>query len=141
MEGDQHEDAVARAGQILENRGFERKKNSDIRGKGGFAFPLMIFENGLRVQYTTDLYFVRGYSERLILEVDGQKAGQGHNTEHAKNRDRRRDQLFWDYFGIPTARLWTSELVGKGAFDDALIMKEINWQVNYWREHGHPPLK
>lgn len=142
-EGDPHVDAVARAKTILRLRDYHIFENSDDRGRGGYSFPEMIIRSSVGCQpkmWTADIYAERAF-QRMILEVDGQLPGQGHSTEHAKNRDHKRDQIFWDIFGIPTVRLWTSELVGKTAFDDGLIMKEVAFQLAFWREKGRPPLK
>ena len=138
-EGEQHEDAVARVKIMLRDRGHECPENSNERGERGFAFPALMID-GVISPFTADVLAIRGYW-RFIVEVDGQKPGQGHSSERAKAGDHRRDRIFWDYFGIPTVRLWTSELVGDGAFDDPMIMKEIDFQLGFWREYGRPPLK
>lgn len=140
-EGDQHIDAVARIKKVLADRGHQIYANSNERGIGGFAFPALVIENVVS-PFIADVYAERA-GLRFIVEVDGQEPGQGHNSSRAKAGDHRRDQIFWDNFGIPTVRFWTNDLVGKSGrfYEDSLIMKEIAFQIYHWHEFGRPSLK
>lgn len=139
-EGEPHEAAVARAKDILGRQmGWKILENSDKVGKGGFEFPTILID-GQPIQWTAD---VCGHTDgsRAIVEADSQEPGQGHNSAWAKSRDYRRDVFLYQYFGIRTVRLWTSELVGAGAMSDGLIIKEILFQLDFWERYGKPTLK
>lgn len=139
-EGEPHKDAVTRTKGILRGvMGWKILENSDERGKGGFQFPNILVE-GRMIQWTADIC-AHADGRRIIVEIDGQKPGQGHNSEYAKARDHRRSMFLYQFFGIRTVRLWVSELVGKGAMEDSLIIMEIVFQLNHWEQHGRPTLK
>lgn len=142
MEGKQHRQGVIVLQKIAEDQGWTIKRNCNERGLDGWKF----FEHGVKVDWQKALWSpivdcfvmipcVATFDGVIftsicptiphILEVNGMKSGQGHNSPHAVTSDQRRYAWFRDNLGILTTPFKTSELVGKDTLSKEQILEAI----------------
>lgn len=126
MEGSQHHNAVdIIKGFVTKNDGTVFENNND-RGLGGYKFPDMMTAKGIKV-WIADIY-AEINKRRIIIEIDGDKSGQGHFSPHNKADDDFRDELFLNVYGIPTLRYPTPWIVGEKPVTEAEFLRDVNWK-------------
>lgn len=124
-EGDSHKRSVSTLKELARAIGAKVLENhSDERGDKGWLFPKMTTEKGEK-QWKADVY-ISYHGRRVILESDGNKAGQGHFSVHNRNDDAFRDLTFGEQFGIPTVRYFTSWVKD---LTPANLREDIEWAI------------
>lgn len=93
------------------------------------GFMGALTERGIR-NYRLDVYLEprRADQPPLILEADGTKTGQGHNTKTDLAKMDLRDLYFWQTWGVKTLRIPVPDLVGKNKREPSLILSEMLYQ-------------
>jgi len=91
--------AVELGCKVLEN-------DSGPYGDKGWKFPTMVWSDGPKDRIA-DIY-LEYKGRRIIVEVNGEKSGQGHYSKDATNKDRLKERRWQEHFGIPTITVWTS---------------------------------
>jgi len=121
----QHANAVQILGERLPP-GTIIRTNNDVRGIGGWTFPRCFNGKSAEpVQYIADRFVILPDGRPVILEVDGNKSGQGHFSDRAVMGDNFRDAFFHNY-GIVTVRYptpWVKDLT------ESDIMADINYKT------------
>ena len=130
----QHAREVQRIKDILSNMpGAIILENDNERGKGGYRFPRTF--NGVNpegVEYIADIYTVLPDDRRVVFELDGTKAGQGHFSTNAYHKDRRRDSFFAQ-FGVAVVRYATGD-VSRLKLTEADIMADVEYAFKQMRK-------
>ena len=127
----QHQKAVQRIKDMMRNAGAIIRENSDERGEGGWKFaPVMTTRNAEPIEYTADIFAHLPNNQPLIIEIDGNKSGQGHFSDRAVNRDKFRDAYFTTY-GIVTVRFTTPDAL---QITEAQLWEEIEYWTRQFRK-------
>lgn len=122
-ESKEHIAATLRCGNLLHTRGgyiIDYKKESPLitqMGQKNWEYDVFAYLPNLSKRF--------GIEDALVVEIDGQKTGQGHSSDTARAKNRHRDNTTSRYFGLRTRRYPTGWIIGKNALDDDTLYADM----------------